>query len=126
MMTLKASVAIIDFPNPDLSNTESLDSEVKYKSSMNGTPYTYIKSNLDRKLSFTFSNMGLGKLVELQEFQRIFSGEQLTLTDHRSDQWLVIFDEDSISYSTDSRSFNSGGARKEQGSVTLILVGKPI
>ena len=125
-MSLKASTAIIDLPNPDLSNTESLDSEVKYKSSMNGTPYSYVRSNLDRRLSFTFSNMGLGKLIELQEFQRIYSGEQLILTDLRSDQWRVIFDDDAIEYATIGRSFNSGGNRKEQGSVTVNFVGEPL
>lgn len=116
-------VTITVLPNPDLSNTEGLDAEVDYRLSMDATPYTYVKSNEQRLLSFTFSHMGLGKLLELQEFQKAFAGSEVRLIDHRDQLWKIVFTDDSIKYVTNSRSNNSGGSRKESGTVTLELLG---
>ena len=118
------SQAII-LPNPTHGNTEGRDQTVDLHKSINGTRRTYVKSSSQRRLEFSWDSLGRGKLVELQEFHKFFAGEHVKLTDFRGDVWDVIFI-DQPNLTVQSRSINSGAARKESGNVTLEFLGVQI
>lgn len=112
-------------PNPQLDNTEGRDISVQFRQAIDGTRYTYVKTSLRRKLTYTWENLGRGKLVELQEFYKLYAGKHVRLTDFRGDVWDIIFEAEP-SISTDVLSKKAGAARQESGSVTLELNGAPI
>lgn len=116
----------IIFPNPDLGNTEGRDVSVNFKQSMDGSVTTYVRSSQRKSLSFTWNVLGRGKLVEIQEFYKLFSGNRLKLTDFRGDVWDVIFAEDPVTITVETLSQNAGGARTESGSLTLEFLGAQI
>ena len=110
-------------PNPDFDNSEAVRDEVEIRQSLDATFYTYIKATDLRELQFTFSTMGRGKIVELQQFFAAFGGEKITFTDLYGETFRCIINGNPLSFTTDNRSFNGGGGRKESGSVTLTLIG---
>jgi len=118
-----APVTTLILPNPKLENTEGWDLSVDFKLSIDGTRSTYVKSSNRKTLIFTWENLGRGKLVEIEEFYKLYTGDSIKLTDFRGDQWNAIFGENPIDISIDTRSSNSGGGRKESGSITLQLLG---
>lgn len=119
-------VTVTILPNPELENTEGQDISVQLKRAIDGTRSSYVKSSDRKTLNFVWQNLGRGKLVELQEFFKLYVGEQVRLTDFRGDQWNVIFSENPIDVSVNTRSVNAGGARKESGSISLELLGVQI
>lgn len=121
-VALISSFAIIEMPNPSLQNQEAGEQFVNHDLAMDGTNYTYVKSSLDRRLTMTFKNIGRGKMVELQEFFRVSAGKRITFRDWRNKLWQVVFDDDILNFTTQSRSAKSGGGRQEQGTFELVLV----
>lgn len=121
-----APVTTMILPSPELEDEEGQDLVVNFKLSINGTRATYVKSSDRRTLNYTWQSLGRGKIVEIEEFFKIYVGGFVKLTDFRGDQWKVIFSENPISASMDKRSFNSGGGRKESGSVTLEFLGTKV
>jgi len=121
-----APITTMIMPNPQLENTEGRDISANFKLSIDGTRSTYVKSSDRKTLTFTWEDLGRGKLVEIQEFFKLYVGDSIKLTDFRGDQWNVIFGENPIDVSINSRSYNSGGGRKESGSVTLEFLGAQI
>ena len=113
-------------PNPDFGNTESQDISVDFKLSMNGTRYTYVKSSDRKLLTFTWSNLGRGKLIELQEFYKLYAGDHILLTDYREEIWDAIFNTSPLDFSIDTKSSNFGGPRPESGTITLEFLGVKI
>lgn len=111
-------------PSPVVEDTQGLEDQINFGQSMDGTRYTYVKSTNDKRLSYTFQNIGRGKILEIQEFFRTFRGEFIRLINFRGETWKVFVDADSINFQTDKRSVNSGGSRKEAGSFTLEFVGE--
>jgi hypothetical protein len=116
----------MQLPNPDLDNTEGRSLSVSFKRSMNGARHTTVKSSERKSLVFTWTNLGYGKLVEAQEFFKLYAGDHMFLEDFRGDIWNVIFDINPISITVDGRSVNSGGPRNESGSLTLEFLGVQI
>ncbi len=115
--------AIMLLPNPILNNEEAVEQSVNHRLAMDGTNYTYVKTGPDRKLTLSFENQGRGKMVEVQEFYRLFAGQRMRFIDWRGDEWNVVFDAAPIDFSTGSRGAPGGGSRQEQGSFELVLVG---
>jgi len=112
-------------PNPIHGNTEGRDHSVSFRKSINGTRYTYVKSSDRKRLVFTWETLGRGKLVEIQEFYKLYAGNNVKVTDFRGDIWDAIFAEEP-ELSTESRSVNAGAARKESGTITLEFLGVQI
>ena len=109
-------------PNPILQDDEGLDVNVNLRQSMDGTPYTYVKSSLRSVITYTFENIGRGKLLELQEFVRLYAGVDIKITDYNGDVWKATI-ESPVEFSTDVRSAPAGSIRREAGSFTLTFTG---
>lgn len=110
-------------PNPDNGDEEAVDPSVSFRRTMNGTRYSYVKSSDVRRLTYNFSNVGRGKLIEMQEFYKAHAADEIRLTDHRGDTWRLRFVDSEVSFSTERRSFDAGSVRKESGDFTLTFVG---
>ena len=116
---------ILLLPNPVLDNTKSLDVSVNFSQAIDGSRYTYVKTSGRKRITFTWENLGRGKLVELQEFYKAYAGQSVRLTDFRDNSWDVIMEQEPLVV-MDKRSVNAGASRKESGTVTLELNGAPI
>lgn len=115
-MVLQAGGATVVMPNPDPEDTEGRDLSLDIQTSMNGTLYSYVQSSTRKAFSFTWSDLGRGKIVEVQEFFKLFAGEVIQLIDHRETSWNVIFKDATVDAAIDKR---SAGSRREAGSITL-------
>lgn len=118
--------AAILLPNPNVEDSEALEHQLNFNRSMNGTRHTYVKSSTDRKLIYEFSDIGRGKILEVQAFLKQFRGKRIRLTNFRGEIWKVFINQSGTEFQTNKRSFNSGGARKEAGSFTLEFIGQKI
>jgi hypothetical protein len=112
-------------PNPQLDNTEGRSISLTFNQAIDGTRYTYVKTSSRKKLVFTWTNLGRGKLVEVQEFYKLYAGSHIRLTDFRGDVWDVIFEAEPT-IAIEQLSLEGGGTRKESGSVTLEFDGVQI
>jgi len=121
-----AVVTVTELPNPNFSDSRAIDASINYRQAVDATRFTYVKSSSSRRLVFEFTDMGRGKLAEVQEFFKLYTGVKILVEDHNNLKWEAIFDDDSISFSTQGRSINSGGGRFEQGTVTLEFIGTPV
>ena len=119
-------ITALILPNPELENTEGQDLSLQLRRAIDGTRSTYVKSSDRKSLSFTWESLGRGKLIEVQEFFKLYVGDHILLEDFRGDIWDVIFAEDPISTTTSKRSANFGGPRAESGSLTLEFLGAKI
>ena len=120
------AVTAMLLPNPDLDNSEGQDLSLDFRLSINGTRSTYVKSNVQKRLNFSWTSLGRGKLVEVEEFYKLYTGGRIKLTDFRGDEWDLIFSDNPITISVNKRSYNSGAARKESGSLELEFLGTQI
>lgn len=128
MVTLQAGTPTetVSLPNPDLGDTEGLNVETNYREAMNGKPWIYHKSTDHRTLSFTWSALGRGKLLEVAEFVKAYLGETITIVDHNDVTWSAVCDNDTISIDTTGRAAPLPEGRSERGSVTLSFIGKKL
>ena len=110
-------------PNPIFQDSEQLADELLFRQSMNGANYTYIKSTTDRRISYTFEDVGRGKMLEVQAFLKQFRGQFIKLKNFRNETWKVFVEADTITFTTETLSKNSGGSRQEAGTFTLTFVG---
>lgn len=118
--------AILLLTNPELENEEAVEQLVNHQLAMDGSNYTYVKSGSDRKLTLTFENQGRGKLVEVQEFYKLYAGERMRFIDWRGDQWNVAIETSPLDFTTNGRAAPAGSSRMEQGAFDLVLVGTKI
>jgi hypothetical protein len=79
---------IITLPKPLVGNTENIMSDMLLKKSMNGFKRTYIKTNLNRRLTYTFS-MTRDKGLELENFFKLHNGHIMRLTTWEAEIWKV-------------------------------------
>lgn len=115
------AVTALLLPNPELGDSEGQDLALNQRRAINGTRYSYVKTSSRKLLTFTWSNLGRGKLVEIQEFYKLYAGSHALLTDHRGDIWDVTFvNEPSVT--TNSRA----APLTESGSITLEFIGESV
>lgn len=119
-------VTVLLLPDPELGDEEGKDISVEFKQSMNGTLYTYVKISSRKRMTFNWSKIGRGKLIEVQEFFKNYAGEHALFTDFRGDIWDVIFNTNPVDITMDTRSAPAGGTRFESGSLTLEFLGAQI
>jgi hypothetical protein len=89
---------------------------------MDGTRYSYVKSSDDRRLSFSFTDIGRGKILEVQEFLKKFRGQFIKVVDHRGNAWKVFVDTNPVTFTTNAR----GAPQGERGSFDLEFVGESL
>jgi hypothetical protein len=75
------------FPNPSLSNSESLTDTMDVKHAMDGTLYTYVKTNPAKKMNWTFK-MTRNKALELRAFVRSYLTSTIKVKDHEGRIWV--------------------------------------
>jgi len=127
---------VLALPDPVIGDTQSLQVTVDYKESIDGTERTYVRGtgfifeNPDRTsdnilYTYEFNNVGRGKMLEAQDFLRLFAGYPMQV------HWLahpehngtnVFLNQEATVFTHDRLSQSSGGPRQESGSFTLAFV----
>lgn len=78
----------IQLPSPNLGDTLNPASEITIRNSMNGVLYSYVKSN--GRIEFTWEfNLAKEKAIELEEFIKAYSSENIRVVDWRERVYLV-------------------------------------
>ena len=99
----------IRLPYPDLGESESALSTMTTKRSLNGTLYTYIKTNENHQLlSFKFS-MTRSKGEEFKRFLISYLSKQIYIMDHLDRAWAGYFITNPVEFTTIKRGSPEGG-----------------
>lgn len=117
-----APATVTLLPNPILEDTEGLDVAINLRQAMDGTPYTYVQSSDRKVITYEFEDVGRGKLLEVQEFVRLYAGQEIKITDYRGDVWRATIDSP-IEFVTNSKSTPKGSVRQESGLFSLTFTG---
>lgn len=117
-----APVASIVLPDPDLGNSRGQQLKMTLRNSRNGTPWTYVRKNTDKVLTYTFGHIARGKIVELQEFVKLYKGGTFKVTDHNDVNWIAIMTQGTV----DSVMSRRADPVLEDGSVTLTFTGRQL
>ena len=83
---IQASVIL---PAPLWGDTENITSSMSLRSAMNGVTRTYVKTNSNRRLTYTFRLLERAKAIELLEFLRSYDSERMRLTNWKGEVWRV-------------------------------------
>jgi len=75
-------------PNPVFGDGENIASEMTLRRSMSGLAYTTIKTNDRHKLTYDFI-LTRKKALELQIFVKTYYDQNIRLTNHKDEVWLV-------------------------------------
>jgi len=75
-------------PNPQKGDVENLLHNIDLKRSMNGTKYTYVKSNSNRRLTYEFRLTRM-KGLELRAFIQSYYDSEIKMTNHKAEVWHV-------------------------------------
>lgn len=96
-------------PSPEFGDGEIPKHSIDVKQSMNGTLYSYVKSNARSQLqySLTLSRM---KALELRAFILAYYRAKVRLTNHKGEVWDGYFTSNPFEFSTDSKSSQPGNA----------------
>ena len=78
----------IELPSPNLGDTYNPASEVVIRNAMSGKLYSYTKSNNRIEFSWDF-NLAKEKAIELEEFIKVYSAENIRIIDWRERVYLV-------------------------------------
>lgn len=94
-------------PSPQLGDSVAATGSLDFKRSMNGTPYTYVKSRDARqKFIWTFL-ISQDKFFELRAFYDVFNGEQILVTDYEGTQFLGYFTSNPFEFESTGRAVAS-------------------
>jgi len=107
-------------PNPELNDTKALRSSIRMRRAMDGTRYTYVKSNSRFHFSWQF-RLARMKALELRAFIKSYAGSEIRLTDHYGEQWDVFFMNNPFEFNGASRGSPAPG--NETWTITLELEG---
>jgi hypothetical protein len=80
---------VLILPNPKLGDSYTPVREINVSRSINGTPYTYVKTSTAVRLLFEIE-MTRQKSLELEAFLKLYQGHYMQLTDHNSIKYKVI------------------------------------
>lgn len=123
MMILQAPMpnpqATTVLPNPQFGDGETPAHTIDVKQSMNGTLYSYVKSNARSKLQYTLT-LSRMKALELRAFILAYYRAQIRLTNHLGEVWDVYFTVNPFEFNSKSKSSAPGGATIE---ITLEMEG---
>ena len=126
---------VLALPDPVIGDTQSLQVTVDYKESIDGTERTYVRGtgfifeSPDRTSDnilhiYEFSNVGRGKMLEAQDFLRLFAAFPMRLDwlAHPEQNGNVFLNQEATVFTHDGLSQFSGGPREESGSFTLAFI----
>jgi len=123
------SGGITVLPNPEFDNSEALTAQLTHRRSMTGVHYTYVRNPGEqrRRFSYEFRDVGHEKLVEVQEFFKLFGGQVITVIDQDDVSRQLIFADSDVGIVIEKRGFPSGttGALHDVGTLTLDFVPAP-
>lgn len=90
MISLSSPEHTLYLPNPETGDTENLQSTIEIKLALDGTRRTYVRSNPDRLLSYTF-RLTRAKALELEVFIENNHSKVFRLHNHKGEDWDVQF-----------------------------------
>lgn len=108
--------------NPDLNNEEGLDLVVDHRRAMDGTRYTYVKSSDKRRLSWGWTNIDRGKMIEVLEFIYEYQGQEIQIVDWRGDVWRGYILTQPFELETNIKHSPCGEVRGEGGDFKIELL----
>ncbi len=111
--------------NPQ-ENTISNDDLVDHRRMMTGRRFSYVNSSNRFRLSFRFKEVDREKMVEVEEFVRQYSGEEIRLRDHENTVWRVFLETSPVDFAIAELARFCGGGRQEAGNFTLDFVGSKV
>lgn len=127
MIILQAPLPLIQtvtiLPNPEFNDSEAGRSTVQVLQAMDGTLYSYVKSNTRAKLNYTL-NVTRMKALELRAFVSAYYRAGIQLTNHKGEVWNVRFTSNPFEFSGDSRATGQPG--NEKMSITLEFEGTKV
>jgi hypothetical protein len=106
-------------PNPQFGDGETPSHTIDVKQSMNGTTYSYVKSNARSKLQYTLT-LSRMKALELRAFIVAYYRAQIRLTNHLGEVWDVYFTVNPFEFNSKNKSSAPGGATID---ITLEMEG---
>lgn len=115
-----APVDILYMPDPVLGNERGQALGMSLKTARDGTQYTHVKRTGLKTLTYSFENVGRGKIVEVQEFLKRNNGNYIRVEDHRGDLWRVLAQEEEHTFSMDKKA----SPVLEAGSFELTFIGE--
>ena len=115
----------ITLPNVSIGDQRRLVGKVNNKLAMDGTRYTYIKTNNDRLLRLTWDMLSRTKIEEVIEFIEFACDKEIRIIDYESATWKVILLTNPAALEMDRRGSPSSQI-EEVGSVTLEFIGVEI
>lgn len=86
-------------PNPETSDTENPIHSLDIKQAMDGTKYTYVKSNPNRSLNYTF-RLTRQKGLELRAFIQAYHRTLIRMTNHKNEIWDIKLINNPFSFET--------------------------
>ena len=120
---------VLQMPNPIFSDSKAIAAQMDFAKSINNTPHTYIVTNEDWLLNYSFDRVGRGKLLELIDLIENYADGKMRLTTHEDEIWKVTLETIPAQFIMDVRSFPCGGGaagRDESGRFELQFIGKQI
>lgn len=85
------------FPNPQLGDTLASQDQMQMRMAMDGSLYTFVKTNDRISLVLTF-DLVKAKAIELREFYRAYSDQPIRLTLWDNSLWIVYFTNDQADF----------------------------
>src|SRR5258708_1520749 len=77
-------------PSPEFSDSEAARQTMQASQAMDGTLYTYVKSNARSKLQYALT-LSRAKALELRAFVLSYYRATVLLTNHKGETWNVKF-----------------------------------
>ncbi len=111
------------FPNPNFSDNAAQRHSVSVTEAMNGTAYSYVKSNARSKLNYTLT-LSRMKALELRAFILAYYRAKLLLTNHKGETWLVHFTINPFDFTGKARA--AGDPGDETQDITLEFEGTQV
>lgn len=103
-ITLESKSSIILLPNALFGDSQKNVMDLKINRAVDGTIYTLIKKTKRQKLNYKFE-LKRQKSRELQDFIDINIFETITLTNWKSEVWIVKFTNNPIVYTANARGY---------------------
>lgn len=97
--------ATIMLPTPKFGDTQNPEPEIDIRNAQSGKLYSYVKANQRLTLFYDFI-LEQEKAIELREFVKIYSAENIRLTDWRERVYLVKLINVPLTFQTIGRGVN--------------------
>jgi len=108
-------------PNPEFGDGETPKHSATFYQAMDGTLYSYVKSNDRSELTYTFT-LARPKALELRAFIRSYYRAKIRLVNHKNETWEGYLTGDPFEFKSGSLRSLPGGYDPDQ-SITLTFEG---